>query len=58
MLIDFIDKQHELLLLAEKMDWNYFENELLQFYSKVGITSNPIRLMVGLFAFKTPLQSL
>jgi hypothetical protein len=46
------------MLLAEKMDWNYFENELLQFYSKVGITSNPIRLMVGLFAFKTPLQSL
>jgi hypothetical protein len=52
MLIDFIDKQHELVLLAEKMDWNYFENELLQFYSKGGKTSNPIRLMVGCLLLK------
>lgn len=52
MLIDFIDKQHELVLLAEKMDWNYFENELLPFYSKVGRPSMPIRLMVGCLLLK------
>jgi IS5 family transposase len=52
MLIDFIDKQHELVLLAERMDWNYFENELLPFYSKVGRPSMPIRLMVGCLLLK------
>lgn len=52
MLIDFIDTRHELVLLAEKMDWNYFENELLPFYSQVGRPSMPIRLMVGCLLLK------
>ena len=25
MLVDFIDHEHELVLLSEKIDWNYFE---------------------------------
>lgn len=52
MLIDFIDTRHELVLLAKKMDWNYFENELLPFYSQVGRPSMPIRLMVGCLLLK------
>ncbi|MCB4234212.1 hypothetical protein LDL59_01315 [Kaistella anthropi] len=36
MLIDFIDNTHELVLLAEKVDWNYFEKEFASLYSKKG----------------------
>lgn len=52
MLIDFIDNGHELVLLADKMDWNYFENELAGFYATVGRPSMPIRLMVGCLLLK------
>ena len=31
MLKDFIDPQHELVLLADKIDWQYFENEFCLF---------------------------
>jgi len=27
MLVDFIDTHHELILLSEKIDWNYFKKE-------------------------------
>jgi transposase, IS5 family len=52
MLVDFIDTQHELVLLADKMDWEYFEKELSSFYSQVGRPSMPIRLMVGCLLLK------
>lgn len=52
MLIDFIDKKHELVLLADKMDWYYFEKELAPFYAKLGRPSMPIRLMVGCLLLK------
>ena len=47
MLVDFIDHEHELVLLSEKIDWNYFEKEFSPLYSKVGNPSHPIRFMVG-----------
>lgn len=47
LLVDFIDKTRELVLLSNKIDWNYFEKEFSQYYSKVGQPSMPIRLMVG-----------
>ncbi len=47
MLVEFIDMNHELVLLSTKMDWDYFEQEFEQFYSKVGRPSMPVRLMVG-----------
>ncbi len=47
MLKDFINMKHELVLLAEKIDWNYFEEEFSPFYSEKGAPSAPIRLMVG-----------
>lgn len=52
MLIDFIDDGHELVLLADKIDWDYFEKELTEFYSQVGRPSMPIRLMVGCLLLK------
>lgn len=52
MLADFIDTKHELVLLSEKIDWNYFDKEFSTLYSKVGNPSHPIRFMVGCLLLK------
>lgn len=52
MLVDFIDHEHELVLLSEKIDWNYFEKEFSSLYSKVDNPSQPIRFMVGFLLLK------
>jgi len=44
---DFIDMGHELVLLSNKIDWGYFEQEFASYYSENGAPSVPIRLMVG-----------
>jgi IS5 family transposase len=43
-LSDFIDLKHELVLLSQKIDWKYFENEFASLYSNLAIesfTGNP-----------------
>ncbi len=52
MLVEFIDPNHELVLLAEKIDWNYFEEEFAPLYSQKGTMSHPIRFMVGCLLLK------
>jgi len=52
MLVDFIDMRHELVLLGNKIDWQYFEKELAEYYSPIGRPSMPIRLMVGCLLLK------
>jgi IS5 family transposase len=52
MLKDFIDSKHELVLLADKIDWEYFEKEFSPLYSERGAPSVPIRLMVGCLMLK------
>ncbi|PCJ89994.1 MAG: hypothetical protein COA57_00130 [Flavobacteriales bacterium] len=52
LLTDFIDMKHELVLLAHKIDWKYFEKEFSVYYSKVGQPSMLIRLMVGSLMLK------
>ena len=52
LLCDFIDMGHELVLLANRIDWAYFEKEFKQYYSKVGHPSMPVRLMVGSLMLK------
>ena len=52
MLVDFIDHEHELVLLSEKIDWDYFEKEFSPLYSKTGNPSHPIRFMVGCLLLK------
>ena len=52
MLKDFIDLDHELVLLSDKIDWKYFENEFEEFYSPIGRPSMPVRLMVGCLLLK------
>lgn len=52
LLEDFIDMDHELVLLGNKIDWSYFDNEYAQYYSDNGAPSVPIRLMVGCLMLK------
>ncbi|MGC4129622.1 MAG: transposase, partial [Bergeyella sp.] len=52
MLVDFIDKKHELVLLCDKIDWNYFDDEFEKYYSKSGRPAMPIRFMVGCLLLK------
>ena len=49
---EFINPRHELYLLAEKIDWQDFEQEFAVLYSNVGQPAKPIRLMVGLLILK------
>jgi IS5 family transposase len=52
MLEEMIDKGHELALLADTIDWQYFEKEFSSLYSNVGQSSIPIRLIVGCLLLK------
>jgi transposase, IS5 family len=51
-LTDFINLQHQLCLLAEKIDWQAFEADFAPLYSTVGSPAKPVRLMVGLLILK------
>lgn len=52
LLKSIIDLNHELALLADKIDWKYFENEFSIYYSTTGKPSMPIRLMIGSLLLK------
>jgi IS5 family transposase len=52
LLKEFIDMSHELVLLSDKIDWHYFENDFKQYYSNTGQPAMPIRLMVGSLLLK------
>ena len=52
MLVDFIDTGHELVLLADTIDWHYFEESFRDLYSHTGQKSMPIRFMVGCLILK------
>lgn len=47
LLKDFINMEHELVLLSNTIDWQYFEGEFSKYYSHTGHPSMPIRLMVS-----------
>lgn len=51
-LTSFIHPDHELCLLAKKIDWKVLENEFEPLYGKVGRPSVPIRTIVGLLLLK------
>lgn len=52
MLKYFIDMKHELVVLADKIDWFYFEKEFTPLYSDRGAPGVPIRLMVSCLLLK------
>jgi len=49
---DLINPNHELALLSNRIDWDYFENEFKSYYSDKGAPSVPIRTMVGCLLLK------
>ena len=52
LLKQFINMNHELVLLAEKIDWKYFEQSFEDLYSHTGQPGMPIRFMVGCLLLK------
>ena len=52
LLKDFIDMNHELTLLADRIEWGYFEKAFAPLYSKTGCPAMPIRFMVGCMMLK------
>ena len=51
-LTSFIHPQHELCLLARKINWKSLEDEFAPLYGTVGRPSIPIRTIVGLLLLK------
>jgi IS5 family transposase len=49
---EFINPKHELCLLADKIDWDFFEQQFAPLYSDQGAPAKPVRLMVGLLILK------
>jgi IS5 family transposase len=47
-----LNPKHELLILAEKIDWERIAEELAPSYSKIGRAGKPVRLMVGAHILK------
>lgn len=52
LLKEFINPSHELVILANGIDWAGFEQEFTPLYSEVGTPSKPVRLMTGLLILK------
>ena len=52
LLVDFIDGKHELVLLANKIDWAYFDKSFASFYSNKGQPALPVCFMVGCLLLK------
>jgi IS5 family transposase len=52
MLVDMIDPSHEMVLLADTIDWSYFDTEFSSLYSSAGQPSVPLRLIVGCLMLK------
>ena len=45
-LMDMLDSNDPLVVLADTLDWSKYENEFAKLYSKNGRPAKPIRLMV------------
>ena len=48
-----LNPKHELYLLTDKIDWQYFEDEFSSLYSDKGRPAHPIRLMTSLLLLKS-----
>ncbi len=51
-LYQIVNPAHELVLLAQKINWQYFEQEFKPLYSNTGKPSKPVRVMVSLLLLK------
>ena len=47
-----LSRQHELVRLAEEIDWTWIEDQLADYYAETGRPSVPVRTMVGMLLLK------
>ena len=47
-----LDPEHELIRLAERIDWDTIRRRLSRYYSLIGHKTKRVRLMVGLHILK------
>lgn len=52
LLVEFINPEHSLVMLANRIPWKELEQDFSGLYSHTGTPSKPIRLMVGLLMLK------
>lgn len=52
-LAEQLNPKHELYLLSNEIDWDYFEKEFKKYYSDKGRPAHPIRLMTSLLILKS-----
>lgn len=52
LLIEFINPEHPLVVLSQRVPWKEIEQDFCGYYSHTGTPSKPIRLMVGLLILK------
>lgn len=52
LLKDFINMDHPLVALAERIDWVALERDFARYYSHTGKPSKPVRMMAGLLILK------
>ena len=48
----FINMNHQLCVLSNKIDWESIEDDFTEYYSEIGRPSVPIRRMIGLLLLK------
>ncbi len=51
-LVNIINMRHELVLLADRIDWGFFDQRFAPLYAEAGRPGLPTRLMVGLHLLK------
>ena len=51
-LLEQLNPNAPLLILAKKLPWDMFEREFTPLYSEIGRPAKPIRLMIGLLLLK------
>lgn len=47
-----INMRHELVVLANKIDWNWIDGELAPYFSDCGRPAEPVRFMIAMFLLK------
>lgn len=52
LLQEFINMDHELVVLAQEIDWVFFETAFAKYYSHTGQPGMPIRFMVAYLLLK------
>ncbi len=47
-----INMKHELVVLADKIDWTWLDEQLAESFSDQGRPAEPVRFMIGMFLLK------